>query len=205
MAVAVLMPVQIHELIATLRDALPAFFKQLRLDVSALYLSDPGIWQRIGFPGPSSPMPVPRNPRGSTVTFVGDVGQALLLKLGINISLGVQMLAFSEGVLLAEQGGVDRSVALDVLTHSAIGSPMLQARVPLLLDLPEEAWFDVGLMQKDIVLALDTARQLRVPLPSASTVDQMLTLARAAGYEHRDIAALFEVLRLTSDTTRPLT
>jgi 3-hydroxyisobutyrate dehydrogenase-like beta-hydroxyacid dehydrogenase len=83
---------------------------------------------------------------------------------------------------------------------------MLKARADLVLDLPEEAWFDVGLMQKDIVLALDTARQLRVPLPSASTVDQMLTLARAAGYEHRDIAALFEVLaHLTSDTTRPPT
>jgi 3-hydroxyisobutyrate dehydrogenase-like beta-hydroxyacid dehydrogenase len=61
-------------------------------------------------------------------------------------------------------------------------------------------------MQKDIVLALETARQLRVPLPSAATVNEMLTLARAAGYEHRDIAALFEVLgRVASDTTRPLT
>ena len=56
------------------------------------------------------------------------------------------------------------------------------------------------------MLALDTARQLRVPLPSAATVDEMLTLARAAGYEHRDIAALFEVLALlTSDPTRPPT
>src|SRR5262245_23556052 len=44
---------QMHELIAAVRDRLPSFFKQLRMDVSALYLSDPAVWQRVGFPGPS--------------------------------------------------------------------------------------------------------------------------------------------------------
>jgi 3-hydroxyisobutyrate dehydrogenase-like beta-hydroxyacid dehydrogenase len=131
---------------------------------------------------------------GSTVTFVGDVGQALLMKLGINISLAVQMLAFSEGVLLAERGGVDRSVALDVLTHSAIGSPMLQARALLVLELPEEAWFDVAMMQKDLGLALESGREQGVLLPTATAADTMLTVARATGYEHRDIAALFRLL-----------
>jgi 3-hydroxyisobutyrate dehydrogenase-like beta-hydroxyacid dehydrogenase len=131
---------------------------------------------------------------GSTVTFVGEVGQALLLKLGINISLGVQMLAFSEGVLLAERGGVDRSVALDVLTRSAIGSPMLRTRAPLLLELPEDAWFDVAMMQKDLELALDSAREEGLVMPSTTTVDMLLTVARSAGYEHRDIAALLPLL-----------
>jgi 3-hydroxyisobutyrate dehydrogenase-like beta-hydroxyacid dehydrogenase len=139
-----------------------------------------------------------------TPTRVGENGQGLVLKLAINISLAVQMLAFSEGLLLADRGGIDRKRAVEVMTESPIGSPMLKARGELVLDLPEEAWFDVGLMQKDIVLALDTARRLAVPLPSAAVADEMLTVARAAGYEHRDIAALFEVLsRLASDTTRP--
>ena len=80
------------------------------------------------------------------------------------------------------------------MTKSAIGSPMLKARAALVLDLPDEAWFDVGLMQKDVALALDTARQLRVPLPSAAVADELLTVARAMGYERRDLAALFEVL-----------
>jgi 3-hydroxyisobutyrate dehydrogenase-like beta-hydroxyacid dehydrogenase len=131
---------------------------------------------------------------GSTVTFVGDVGHALLLKLGINISLGVQMLAFSEGLLLAEQGGVDRSVALEVLTSSAIGSPMLQARAPLLLDLPEEAWFDVAMMQKDLGLALESGREEGLLMPSTTAADKLFTVARSAGYEHRDIAVLFRLL-----------
>jgi 3-hydroxyisobutyrate dehydrogenase-like beta-hydroxyacid dehydrogenase len=131
---------------------------------------------------------------GRTVTFVGDNGHALLLKLAINISLGVQMLAFSEGLLLAERGGVERRVALDVLTSSAIGSPMLQARAPLLLELPDQAWFDVAQMQKDLRLALDSARDLKVPLPSTAIADGLLSAARTGGYEHRDIAVLFRVL-----------
>jgi 3-hydroxyisobutyrate dehydrogenase-like beta-hydroxyacid dehydrogenase len=139
-----------------------------------------------------------------TPTLIGENGQGLVLKLAINISLAVQMLAFAEGLLLAERAGIDRQRALEVMTNSPIGSPMLKARADLILDLPDEAWFDVSLMQKDVVLALDTARQMRVALPSAATADEMLTLARAAGYEHRDIAALFEVLaRLTSDPSRP--
>jgi len=131
---------------------------------------------------------------GRTVTFVGDNEQALLLKLAINISLAVQMLAFSEGLLLAEHGGIDRALALNVLTHSAIGSPMLAARAPLLLQPPGDAWFDVALMHKDLRLALDTARDLAVPLPSTAVADELLDAARARGYQHRDITILVQLL-----------
>ena len=129
-----------------------------------------------------------------TPTHIGENGQGLVLKLAINIALAVQMLTFAEGLLLAERGGVDRKLAAKVMTESAIGSPMLKARAPLVLDLPDEAWFDIGLMQKDVVLALDTAGQLHVPLPSAAVADELLTVARGLGYERRDLAALFEVL-----------
>jgi 3-hydroxyisobutyrate dehydrogenase-like beta-hydroxyacid dehydrogenase len=131
---------------------------------------------------------------GSTVRYVGANGQALVLKLAINISLAVQMLAFSEGVLLAERGGIDRKLAVDVMTASAIGSPMLKARAPLVLDLPEDAWFDVQLMQKDLRLALEAAQHLAVPLPTAAVADDLLTRARELGYGHRDIAVLLQVL-----------
>jgi 3-hydroxyisobutyrate dehydrogenase-like beta-hydroxyacid dehydrogenase len=137
---------------------------------------------------------------GSTVTFVGGNDQALLLKLAINISLAVQMLAFSEGVLLAERGGIAPDLALEVLTHSAIGSPMLQARAPMLLELPVQAWFDVTMMRKDLGLTLATARELQVPLPSTAVADELLSSATKLGYEHRDIAVLFRVL---SEMTSP--
>ena len=134
-----------------------------------------------------------------TPTHIGDNGQGLVLKLAINISLAVQMLAFAEGLVLAERSGIDPKLAVEVMTQSPIGSPMLKARAELVLDLPDEAWFDVSLMQKDVALALDTGRELNVPLPSAATADQLLTLARALGYERRDLASLFAVLeRLTT-------
>jgi 3-hydroxyisobutyrate dehydrogenase-like beta-hydroxyacid dehydrogenase len=129
-----------------------------------------------------------------TPTHIGENGQGLVLKLAINISLAVQMLAFAEGLVLAERSGVDPKVAVEVMTASPIGSPMLKARADLVLDLPDEAWFDVGLMQKDVALALDAGRDLHVPLPSAAAADSVLTVARALGYERRDLAALFEVL-----------
>jgi len=141
-----------------------------------------------------------------TPTRVGENGQGLILKLAINISLAVQMLAVSEGLLIAERDGVDRELALDVMTESPIGSPMLKARAPLVLDLPEDAWFDIELMHKDIRLALETAGELGVPLPSAHAADEVLTKAHELGYGHRDIAGLFEVLRqmdrAQAETTR---
>ena len=81
------------------------------------------------------------------------------------------------------------------MTESPIGSPMLKARAPLVLDLPEEAWFDVGLMHKDITLALALARELDVPLPSTGAADAALSQAERLGYERRDIAALFQALQ----------
>jgi hypothetical protein len=45
---------EVGDILGQLRDRLPGFFAQLRMDVSALYLSDPGVWRRIGFPGPST-------------------------------------------------------------------------------------------------------------------------------------------------------
>jgi 3-hydroxyisobutyrate dehydrogenase-like beta-hydroxyacid dehydrogenase len=137
-----------------------------------------------------------------TPTHIGENGQGLVLKLAINISLAVQMLAFAEGLLLADRAGIDRELAVEVMTTSPIGSPMLKARAPLVLDLPETAWFDVGLMQKDLALALDAARQLHVASPSAAAADQLLTVARGLGYERRDLAAMFEVLaRLSGEPT----
>ena len=131
---------------------------------------------------------------GQAVTRVGTNGQGLLLKLAVNISLAVQILAFSEGLLLAERGGVDPKLAVEVMSTSSIGSPMLKARVPLLLDLPEHAWFDVALAEKDIRLALEAADELSIALPSAGLAEEMLARASGLGYAHRDLAALHEVL-----------
>jgi 3-hydroxyisobutyrate dehydrogenase-like beta-hydroxyacid dehydrogenase len=138
---------------------------------------------------------------GQTVTRVGDNGAGALLKLAINISLAVQTLAFSEGLLLAERGGIDPRLAAQVMSSSAIGSPMLKTRIPLLLNLPDSAWFTIRLMHKDIRLALDEAQRLAVALPSAAAAAGMLTKASELGYAERDIAALHDVLDKISQPT----
>jgi 3-hydroxyisobutyrate dehydrogenase len=131
---------------------------------------------------------------GPKVTHVGDNGLALSMKIATNLSLMAQMLSFSESVLLAEKSGIAREVAVDVLTHSVIASPMVQYRGPFVLNMPEEAWFDVNMMQKDMQLALEMGRQLDVPLPTTALGNEMLTAARGMGLAKRDFATVFDVL-----------
>jgi 3-hydroxyisobutyrate dehydrogenase-like beta-hydroxyacid dehydrogenase len=131
---------------------------------------------------------------GPKVTHVGDNGLALVMKIAVNLSLAVQMLAFSEGVLLAEKSGIPREVAVDVLTHSAVASPMIQYRGPFVLQQPEEAWFDVNMMQKDMLLAMELGRQRNVPVPTTAVANEFLTAARGMGWEKLDFAVVFDVL-----------
>jgi 3-hydroxyisobutyrate dehydrogenase-like beta-hydroxyacid dehydrogenase len=136
-----------------------------------------------------------------TPEYVGENGQGLVLKLAINISLAVQMLAFSEGLLLAQRDGIDPHRAAEIMTESPIGSAMLKARLPLVLDRPDETWFDVELMHKDIRLARQAGEELATPLPTATVADEILGAADGLGYGHRDIAALRDVLADLSKAT----
>jgi 3-hydroxyisobutyrate dehydrogenase-like beta-hydroxyacid dehydrogenase len=131
---------------------------------------------------------------GPKVTYVGDNGLALSMKIATNLSLAVQMMAFSEGVLIAEKSGIKREVAVDVLVNSAVASPMIKYRGPFVLRMPEEAWFDVNMMQKDMMLALDMGRALDVPLPTTAVCNEFLTAARGMGFAKQDFAVVFEVL-----------
>jgi 3-hydroxyisobutyrate dehydrogenase-like beta-hydroxyacid dehydrogenase len=131
---------------------------------------------------------------GPKVTYMGDNGLAVAMKIAMNLSLAVQMLAFSEGVLLAEKSGIAREAAVEVLTHSAVASPMLQYRGPFVLNMPEEAWFDANMMQKDMLLALEMGRRLDVPLPTTAVANEFLTAARAMGLAKQDFACVFRVL-----------
>jgi 3-hydroxyisobutyrate dehydrogenase len=131
---------------------------------------------------------------GPKVTHVGDNGVALSMKIAVNLQLAVQMMAFSEGVLLAEKSGIAREVAVDVMVHSAIASPMIQYRGPFVLQQPEEAWFDVNMMQKDMLLAMELGRKLNVPVPTTAVSNEFLTAARGMGWEKLDFAVMFHVL-----------
>jgi len=136
---------------------------------------------------------------GPKATYVGGNGMAVSMKIALNLSIGVQLLAFSEGVLLAEKSGIDRKTAVEVFTNSALASPMLGYRGAFVLNLPDEAWFNVKMMQKDTTLALEMGRALGVPLPTTAIANQFLTAARGIGLEDKDCAAVFHVLAQLSN------
>ena len=162
--------------------------------LSVIVGGDAAVFERV--------LPILRD-IGPTVTYVGGNGQAVLMKIATNLSLAVQMLAFSEGVLLAEKGGISREDAVRVLTNSAIASPMVKYRGPFVLEMPEEAWFDCNMMQKDMVLALDLGRELDVPLPTTATANEILTAARGMGVDQHDFAVMFDVLAQLSGLPTP--
>jgi 3-hydroxyisobutyrate dehydrogenase len=131
---------------------------------------------------------------GPRVIHVGPCGAAVTMKIAVNLSLAVQMLAFSEGVLLAEKTGIPREKAVEVMLASVIASPMVTYRGPLVLGHPEEVWFDCDMMQKDMNLALELGRALEVPLPTTAVTNELLTAANGMGIGERDFAVLFDVL-----------
>ncbi len=130
----------------------------------------------------------------SKINYVGGNGQAILMKIAINLSLPVQFLAFSEGILLAEKMGISREAAIETWCNSAVASPATIHRAPFVLEKPEEVWFDVTMMQKDLLLALELGRSAEVPLPSVALAHELLTAARGMGLAAQDFAVIFEVL-----------
>jgi 3-hydroxyisobutyrate dehydrogenase-like beta-hydroxyacid dehydrogenase len=131
---------------------------------------------------------------GQKVTYIGENGLALSLKLATNVSIAVQMLAFAESVVLAEKAGVPRETVIDVLTNSAIASPLVQYKGPCILKMPEQAQFNANMMQKDMTLALEMARELQVSMPTGAVVNELLSSARAQGLGEQDFAILYKVL-----------
>jgi 3-hydroxyisobutyrate dehydrogenase-like beta-hydroxyacid dehydrogenase len=131
---------------------------------------------------------------GPKVRAIGEIGHAKVMKIAINLQLAIQLMAMSEGVLLAEKSGVSRELACEMILASAVASPMLGYRGPFVLGLPEKAWFDVNMQQKDMKLALALGREVEVPLVATAVANELLTAARAFGYGDEDFAVMFHAL-----------
>ncbi|GAC1522429.1 MAG: NAD(P)-dependent oxidoreductase [Ktedonobacteraceae bacterium] len=131
---------------------------------------------------------------GPKVNYVGGNGQAVLMKIAVNLNLQVQIVGFYEGLFLAIKGGVPVETALEVMLNSVIASPSLKYRAPSILAMPEEVWFNVNMMQKDMLLAEELGRELDVALPTVAISNQLLTAARAMGLAKQDFAIVYKVL-----------
>ena len=131
---------------------------------------------------------------GPTVDYVGENGLAVTMKVAMNLSLPIQILSFCESLLLAEKSGIPREAAMTALLNSVVASPALKYRFPLVLNPPEEPLFDVTMIQKDLMLALDMGRELEVPMPTSSVTNEYLNAARAQGLADQDFVVLYRVL-----------
>jgi 3-hydroxyisobutyrate dehydrogenase-like beta-hydroxyacid dehydrogenase len=134
---------------------------------------------------------------GPTITRIGPNGTAVQTKIAINLALVVQVIAFCEGVALAEQGGVEREVVVDAMLKSVISSPVLGYRGPFILEgrMPEEPLADVTLQQKDMLLALEEGRRMGSPVPLTAAANEMLNAARGMGIDKHDFVVVHRVYR----------
>jgi 3-hydroxyisobutyrate dehydrogenase-like beta-hydroxyacid dehydrogenase len=134
---------------------------------------------------------------GAKATYIGDNGMAVQMKLAINLVLMVEVIAFGEGIALAEKGGVERDVAVEALLNSVAASPVLGYRGPFILEgkMPDKPLADVNLQQKDMLLVLEQGRKLGSPVPLAAAANEMMNACRGLGIDHRDFVTAHEVYR----------
>jgi 3-hydroxyisobutyrate dehydrogenase-like beta-hydroxyacid dehydrogenase len=137
---------------------------------------------------------------GSKVSYIGDNGAAVQMKVAVNLTLIVEMIVFCESVALAEKGGVDRAVAVDAMLKSVVASPVMGYRGPFVLEdgMPDKPLADVTLQQKDMVLALEVARRQGSPAPLAAVANELLNACRGLGIDDRDFVTVFDVYHLLS-------
>jgi 3-hydroxyisobutyrate dehydrogenase-like beta-hydroxyacid dehydrogenase len=137
---------------------------------------------------------------GSKVSYIGGPGTAVQMKVAVNLTLIVEMVAFCESVALAEKGGVDREVAVDAMLKSVVASPVMGYRGPFILEggMPDKPLADVTLQQKDMILALEVARRQGSPAPLAAVANELLNACRGRGLEQRDFVTVFDVYHLLS-------
>lgn len=130
---------------------------------------------------------------GPKVSYIGGSGLAVQTKIGINLTLIVEMVAFCEGVALGEKGGVPRAVMVDAMLKSVVASPVMGYRGPFILDMPAKPLADVTLQQKDAILALELAREMGMPTPLLATANELLNACRGLGIDHRDFVTVYDV------------
>jgi len=135
---------------------------------------------------------------GSKVSYIGGPGTAVQMKVAVNLTLIVEMVAFCESVALAEKGGVPRAVAVDAMLKSVVASPVMGYRGPFILEgnMPDKPLADVTLQQKDLILALEVARRQGSPVPLAAVANELLNACRGRGIDHRDFVTVFDVYHL---------
>jgi 3-hydroxyisobutyrate dehydrogenase-like beta-hydroxyacid dehydrogenase len=135
---------------------------------------------------------------GPKVSYIGANGLAAQMKIAMNLTLITQVISFCEGVAMAERGGVPREVAVDAMLKSVVASPVLGYRGPCILEAyePQFAPATVDFQQKDMVVALELARKMGMPIPVAAAANEMMNAGRGLGPEGCDfVVSIYDAYR----------
>src|SRR6516225_9170912 len=126
------------------------------------------------------------------VTYVGGQEQARVVKLAHNLYLGMMVQSLAEVVTLAEKAGTSREAFLEFFNGSGLTSPWIRRRSPELVSGDWHLTFTNEGLRKDFDLGLGAARALEVPMPSTSTVYQIIQSAIGNGLREEDFLSLYE-------------
>ncbi len=143
---------------------------------------------------------------GANVFHVGPVGSGEVVKLCNNLIAGVAAVAVSEAFRIAEGFGVDPRVVTDVIAKSS-GHTFLMEHMHPVPGMVErsasshgyQAGFMTDLMCKDLGLAVDAARNLRIPVFTAPAAQQVYRLASSQGLGRKDFTSVYTLLRPSSE------
>ncbi|WP_353893574.1 NAD(P)-dependent oxidoreductase [Proteinivorax hydrogeniformans] len=128
---------------------------------------------------------------GKSIKHVGDVGAGDTVKLVNNLLLGVNMVAASEALALGVKAGLDADVLYDVISQSSGNSYALEAKYKKFIAKGNfEPGFMIDLQHKDLQLAIDTAKDLELPLLVGNLTQQLYEVAKAEGNGQKDISAI---------------
>src|SRR5438128_3622385 len=143
---------------------------------------------------------------GANVIHVGAVGSGEVAKLCNNLIAGVAAVAVSEAFRIAEGFGVDLRVVTDVISKSSGHTWLMEQMHPVPGIVARAAssngyapGFMTDLMCKDVGLAVDAARALRIPLFVAPAAQQGYRLASSHGLGRKDFTSVFTFLKPSSD------
>ncbi|MBN2410477.1 NAD(P)-dependent oxidoreductase [candidate division KSB1 bacterium] len=135
------------------------------------------------------------NAMGKTVTHVGANGMGQTVKLCNQILVSITNMAVCEAVLFAKRAGVDPKTMIEATKNGAAGSWQLANLGPKMADGDFAPGFMIDLQQKDLRLALETARESLTPLPALSLVHQLFTGCQTHGEGSEGTQALFKSLQ----------
>lgn len=132
---------------------------------------------------------------GKRTFFLGEVGAGARMKLVVNMMMGIQICALSEGLAVGTKSGLNGTDILEVIKEGALNCPMYQLKGPKMLEGDFAPAFPLKHQQKDVRLALGLGDQLAQAMPVAAAANESLKAARSSGYGDDDMSKVYETIK----------